>query len=190
MHKAGILYLILLVSELTSIAILTTQQRLIQSNPSLNQIAWTKSWGGIYRDYSYDAVFVGGALFVTGASFSYGPGPVNLILLKYSQEGELVWNETYSPRSYVVWHGTASTRSIRSEELVWDKTSSNGIYTMGRGVASDGASIYTSGIYIEENSAYSLLLKYDLDGQLIWGREWRPEHDAKSTGVALDEVGN
>lgn len=190
MHRIGILYLILLASELTSIAILTTQQRLIQSNPNVNHLVWTKSWGGNYRDYSYDAVFVGGALFVTGASFSYGPGPVNLILLKYSRDGELTWNETYSPRGYVVWRGIASTRSIRSEELAWSDTSSNGIYTMGRGVASDGASIYVCGIYTAENSAYSLLLKYDLDGRLLWEKEWRPTHDAKSTGLALDTAGN
>jgi hypothetical protein len=190
MHRIRILYLILLVLEFTSIAILTTQQRLIQSNPSSNHIAWTKSWGGIYRDYSYDAVFVDGALFVTGASFSYGPGPVNLILLKYNQDGELAWNETYSPRGYVSWRGTASTRSLLNGVPVLDETSSSGISTMGRGAASDGASIYICGIYIAENSAYSLLLKYDLDGRLIWEREWRPEQDAKSTGVALDEAGN
>ena len=100
MHRIGILYLILLVSECTSIAILTTQQRLIQSNPSSNHIAWTKSWGGIYRDYSYDAAFVDGALFVTGASFSYGLGPVNLILLKFTRDGDLAWNETYSPGGF------------------------------------------------------------------------------------------
>ncbi len=162
MHRVGVLYLILLASELTSIAVLTTQQGLILSDPSSNHIAWATSWGGKYRDYSYDAVFTSGALFVTGASFSYGLGPVNLILLKYSRDGELVWNETYSL----------------------------GGYTMGRGTASDGASIYVCGIHIAENASYSLLLKYDLDGRLIWEREWRPGPDAKSTGVALDEAGN
>ncbi len=162
MHRVGVIYLILLASEITSIAVLTTQQRLIQSDPSSNSIAWAKTWGGQYRDYSYDAVFAGGALFVTGASFSYGPGLNNLILLKYSQDGELVWNETYSL----------------------------GGYTMGRGTASDGASIYVCGIQITANSSYSLLLKYDLDGRLIWEREWRPGQDAKSTGVALDGAGN
>jgi len=45
---------------------------------------------------------------------------------------------------------------------------------MGRGAASDGDSIYVSGIHIGENVSYSLLLKYDLDGRLIWEREWRP----------------
>jgi hypothetical protein len=77
--------------------------------------------GGKYRDYSYDAVILNDALFVTGASFSYEPGPVNLILLKYNQEGELAWNKTYPPRSYVLWQGTASTRSLRNEELLLDE---------------------------------------------------------------------
>ena len=39
---------------------------------------------------------------------------------------------------------------------------------MGRGIASDGASVYVCGIYIAENSAYSLLLKYDGRGELLF----------------------
>jgi len=38
--------------------------------------------------------------------------------------------------------------------------------------------------------SYSLLLKYNFDGQLIWSREWRPSIDAKSSSVALDAAGN
>ena len=56
--------------------------------------------GRSYRDYANDAVFAGDSLFVPGASFSYGPDPINLVLLKYSGEGELLWNRTY-------WEGGA-----------------------------------------------------------------------------------
>ena len=83
MRRVGVIYIILLVSEITSIAVLGTQRGLILSDPSSNHVSWATSRGGALRDYSYDAVFVSGALFVTGASFSYGPGPVNLVLLKY-----------------------------------------------------------------------------------------------------------
>lgn len=162
MRRVVAIYIILLVSEFASIFILGTQQGLILSDPSSNHVVWAMSWGGDLRDYSYDAVFTSGALFVTGASFSYGLGPVNLVLLKYGGDGRLVWNETYSL----------------------------GGYTMGRGAASDGDSIYVSGIHIGENVSYSLLLKYNLDGRLIWEREWRPGLDAKSTDVSLDEAGN
>lgn len=162
MRKIGVLYLVLLACEFILITIIVTQRGLILSDPASYQVNWTNTWGGANRDYSYDAVFSGDALFVTGASFSYGPGPLNLVLLKYSREGELIWNQTY-------WEGG---------------------YTMGRSAASDGGSICVSGIHIAENASYSLLLKYDLDGQPIWSREWRPEYDAKSSGVALDNAGN
>jgi hypothetical protein len=162
MRKSGALYLILLASEFVLIAVLYTQRGLILSDASSFRVGWTDTWGGQFRDYAYDAVFSGGSLFVTGASFSYGPGPINLVLLKYSGEGELLWNRTY-------WEGG---------------------YAMGRGLVSDGSYVYVSGIHIAENASYSLLLKYDLDGQLIWSREWRPGTDAKSSGVALDASGN
>jgi hypothetical protein len=162
MRKVGALYLILLAFEFVLIAVIFTQRGLILSDASEYRVAWTDTWGGPLRDYSYDAVFSGDALFVTGASFSYGPGPLNLLLLKYSGDGELIWNQTY-------WEGR---------------------YTMGRGLATDGASVYVSGIHIAEDAAYSLLLKYDQDGGLIWSREWRPGPDAKASGVALDPAGN
>ncbi len=162
MRKVGALYLILLAFEFVLIAVIFTQRGLILSDASEYRVAWTDTWGGPLRDYSYDAVFSGDALFVTGASFSYGPGPLNLLLLKYSGDGELIWSQTY-------WEGR---------------------YTMGRGLATDGASVYVSGIHIAEDAAYSLLLKYDQDGGLIWSREWRPGPDAKASGVALDPAGN
>jgi hypothetical protein len=162
MRKSGTLYLILLASEFVLIGVLYTHRGLILSDASSFQVGWTNTWGGPYRDYAYDVVFSGGSLFVTGASFSYGPGPINLVLLKYSGEGKLLWNRTY-------WEGG---------------------YAMGRGLASDGSSVYVSGIHIAENASYSLLLKYDLDGRLIWSREWRPGPDAKSSGIAIDAGGN
>jgi hypothetical protein len=162
MQKINALYLVLLAFEFILIIILFTQRGLILSDASSYRVTWTTTWGGPSRDYAYDAVFSGDALFVTGASFSYGPGPLNLILLKYSEDGELIWNQTY-----------------------W-----NGGYTMGRSLASDGSSIYINGIHMAENASYSLLLKYDLDGQLIWSKEWRLGPDAKSSGVAIDDRGN
>jgi hypothetical protein len=162
MRKTGALYLILLASEFVLIGVLYTQRGLILSDASSFQVGWTNTCGGPYRDYAYDAVFAGDALYITGASFNYGPGPINLVLLKYSGEGEWLWNRTF-----------------------WD-----GGYTMGRGLASDGSSVYVSGIHIAENASYSLLLKYDPDGRLLWSREWRPGPDAKSSGVALDAGGN
>ena len=162
MRRVGALYLILLACEFALIGAIFTQRTLILNDPSEYRVAWTDTWGGQFMDYSYDAVFSGDALFVTGASYSYGPGPINLLLMKYSGDGELIWNQTY-------WEGG---------------------YAMGRGLATDGASVYVSGIHIAEDAAYSLLQKYDQSGGLIWSREWRPGPDAKASGIALDPAGN
>jgi len=162
MHRVGALYALLLASEMVAIAVLATQRELILADPSTTRIAWMETWGGKYRDYSYDAAFAAGVLYVTGASASFGEGVINLVLLKYSEAGDLLLNETLSL----------------------------GGYTMGRGVASDGSTVYVCGIHTAENVSSSLLLRYGLDGRLIWKREWRPDADAKSTGVALDRAGN
>jgi hypothetical protein len=189
-RTVAILYIILLVSEFASIAILTTQQKLIQSNPSSASINWTRNWGGQYRDYAYDVTFNDGALYVTGDSYSYQGGPVNLFILKYSREGVLAWTVTYSPTSPILASETSPDHANGKRVEVSNTIPLDNTYTMGRGVASDGNYLYICGIYTKANSSSSLLLKLDKDGQIIWEKQWNPEHDAKSTGVALDESGN
>jgi hypothetical protein len=186
----AIIYILLLGLEFASIAVLTTQQKLIKSNPSSANITWIRNWGGNYRDYAYDTVFDDGALYVTGDSYSYQSGPVNLFILKYSRDGVLAWTVIYSPTSPILASGTSQDHASRGRVEVSNTITLDSIYTMGRGIASDGNSLYVCGICTKENSSYSLLLKLDKDGNIIWVKQWNPEHDTKSTGVALDVSGN
>jgi hypothetical protein len=186
----AIVYIILLVLEFASIGVLATQQELIQSDPVSASITWTRNWGGKYRDYAYDAAFNDGALFVTGDSYSYETGPVNLFIQRYNRDGLLAWSITYSPLIPIQTSGRFPDHARRDWMEVSNTINLDDVYTMGRGVAVGGNSLYVSGIYTRENTSCSLLLKFDKDGHIIWERQWQPEHDAKSTGVALDGYGN
>jgi hypothetical protein len=156
------IYLLLLACLLASAATLHTDRRLILADPTTIGLDWKATWGGESRDYSYDAAFAGGALYVTGATYGDGIAPVSLLLLRYEENGTIAWSTTY-------WEGG---------------------YTMGRGIAMDGVNLYVAGIHIAGNTSYALLLKYDLDGSVVWEREWKPGPGAKASGIALDAEGN
>jgi hypothetical protein len=159
---AATAYAVLLCFQVALVIVLVAQRGLILADPMAHSVAWWRNWGGNQRDYAYDAAVAGGALYVTGATFSLGETPEKLLLLRYEKNGTLSWNVTYGV----------------------------GGYSMGRGIASDGSSLYVAGIRIDGSGARSLLLKYGLDGSLVWEREWSPGSDAKASGLAIDSSGN
>jgi hypothetical protein len=189
MRKTTILALSLLVLEITSVLILATQQRYIEGNPSLSHLTWARTSGGDFRDYAYDASIVSGSIFVTGDTYDGKFGPVNLFILKYSSEGSLVWTATYPQERPIQISEASPNHSNRGNVLV-SATTINSVNSMGRGIASDGVSLYVCGISMAANSTYySLLLKCDQEGKIIWARDWRLGNDAKSTDVAVDRSG-
>jgi hypothetical protein len=118
--------------------------------------------GGSGREYARSLACSEGYLYVTGDTTSYGPGEENVFLLKYSGDGQLIWNRT--------WGGDG--------------------FSMGRAIVASGGNVYICGIRSNGNESNALLLKYDDDGSLIWSREWRGRADAIGRGVAVDSSGS
>jgi len=120
-------------------------------------------WGGGGRDYPRSITIHGNYLFVTGSTSSWGAGNEDVFLLKYSSQGDLIWN------------------------LTWGREGND----MGRDIAASDDGIFVGGITNQWDGTHSLLLKYDLDGRLVWSRIWRPlNEDAYGRAVAVDEGGS
>jgi hypothetical protein len=133
--------------------------------------AWYRIYEGIdgpnqSSEASSIAVDDAGNVYVTGYSMT-GNDPIfaDLATLKYSPEGELLWEHRYRGSG-----GNAQPLAI----------------------ALDGSSLYVAGATWINDGFDVLLLKYDLDGNLLWSRTpGRPgvAMDAAYC-MALDENGN
>lgn len=110
-------------------------------------LAWQRRWNGpemFGNDRATDiAVAADGSVYVTGSTFGVGG---DVLLLKFSAEGSLLWQRR--------WGGSAFER--------------------GEGVAvgADGAIYVTGGTTSFGDSLF--VLKFAPDGTLVWQRVWGP----------------
>src|SRR5512140_3876904 len=105
MRRVAAAYAAILVCQIALVYILSMQRGLMLADPAAHSHAWTRTWGGDQRDYAYDAAVAGGALYVTGATFSLGETPEQLLLLRYDSNGTLSWNATYGVGGYSMGRG-------------------------------------------------------------------------------------
>jgi hypothetical protein len=108
---------------------------------------WHETWGGSDYDYGYDVVEQDGDVYVTGFTRSYDLGYSDICLLKYDDQGKLIWERT------------------------WGK---EGSYDHGYGIVEWGGFLFITGYTYGYGSGASdiCLLKYSMDGDLIWLRTW------------------
>ncbi|MCH7472939.1 PKD domain-containing protein, partial [bacterium] len=160
---------------------------------------WIHSWGGSKYEEILRIAFDGGDhLYAIGNTFSYGAGNFDVLLLKYTVEGELVWAKAWGGPindagrdlafdgngNLITLGHTYSYGSGRSDVLVQKWTSEGEVLwsrTWG-GVEHefvDAVAVSAGAIYVlAQTESYGdgngdiLLLKYDLDGNLLWARTW------------------
>jgi uncharacterized delta-60 repeat protein len=125
-----------------------------------------KTWGGTNDDYGTRvAVDASGNIYVTGSTLSFGAGWEDVLVLKYSPAGVLVWQKT--------WGGTDSE---------W-----------GEGIAVDvSGNIYVTGPTYSFGAGMddTFLLKYSSAGALLWQKTWGGTGADRGNGVAVDASGN
>jgi len=160
--KPSLVFLALYIAETLLVSTFLVESTYLRDRPEYSSRDWVAVWGGSGREYARSLACSEGCLFVTGDTTSYGPGEENVFLLKYSGDGQLIWNRT--------WGGDG--------------------FSMGRAMVASGGTLYICGIRSNENESNALLLKYDDDGALIWSREWRGRTDAIGRGVAVDSSGS
>ncbi len=132
---------------LMSMILLNLGSNVMAEEPKNYAVLWDRTWGGDEFDYGYDVVVHDGKVFITGFSKSYDPGFSDICLLKYDGQGKLVWERTWGME---------------------------GVNDHGYGILEWGGFLFITGYTYGYGSGASdiILLKYSMDGDLIWFRTW------------------
>jgi hypothetical protein len=125
------------------------------------------TWGGSQDEVAYEMVVdQSGGIYVAGTTNTFGAGDDDACLVKFDSTGELLWQTS--------WGGNQHDRA----------------YCM---TLDNQSSVYVSGYTASygEGSSDILVLKYDLDGDLLWARTWGgPEAQSGWAGVKTDDENN
>ncbi|MHA1270172.1 MAG: SBBP repeat-containing protein [Candidatus Helarchaeota archaeon] len=135
-------------------------------NSSQNYIEqWTLVWGGTGIEWapglSIDAI---GNLYLAGFTGSYGTGECDVYLLKISSAGIIIWN--------ITWGG------IKNEYCYGTVQNNNYIYVAAM-TESFGNGYFDAA-----------LIKYNMDGNLIWNITWGGIENDYGLDVAVDSHGD
>ena len=191
----------------------------LQEYTSSCNLIYTQEWGGQGNDIPHaittDTI---GNVYVVGSTDSFGNGLTQIFLLKYNNQGELVFSQTWGTTNsygngvavdnlgnvYVI--GTESHPESGSQivllkydssgNLLMQRMTGGGVYdSYGTGIAVDGAgNVFATGY------SYSLgptpgisavvLLKYDPSGNILFQTIWGGKKDDAATSIAVDIDGN
>lgn len=162
---------------------------------------WAETWGGTSDDDAYGiAIGPDGYLYVVGATFSYGAGNYDALLLKFSIDGNLIWATTWGgvlfDRAYDLAFDSAGNIYVVGESYsnrnsaVLLKFSPNGgsplfasawkssaTYDSGYSLAVDSAGdVVITGISwdysVTPNHNSILIVKYDANGNYLWSENY------------------
>jgi hypothetical protein len=104
-------------------------------------VIWNHTWGGPALEYGCTVLGIANAIYTAGNTNSCGAGKSDFALVKWDEEGNVVWNRT--------WGGSG-------EDIC-------------KSIWSDGHFIYACGTCGSfETANRSVLVKWDLNGNIIW----------------------
>ncbi len=65
---------------------------------------WHRAWGGGQDDYNWGGIKIDDSdyIYLTGCTWSYGAGSVDLVIIKYDNNGNQIWNKTWGNEWYNV----------------------------------------------------------------------------------------
>lgn len=127
---------------------------------------WSRTWGGNNMDYGEGvAVDSSENVYVMGATYSFGAGNYDMVLVKYDNSGIQQWNRTWGGIDLDFGHGVAID-------------SSDNIYLAGK----------TKNFGVEGTDM--ILVKYDNSGVQQWSRTWGGIRQEWGFEVAVDSLNN
>jgi hypothetical protein len=144
-----------------------------------------------------------GNVYITGYAIDFN-GTSQIITLKYSNDGELLWHRTFGPGSsdaleidnagnvFVTgWHYTAMMVKYSSEgDLLWSVGFQGGHPSSL--VLDENSNAYSTGVYVTNGNANIQTVKVGSDGQVVWSDIYDGPFGASERGydIALNVGGN
>ncbi|MFX1498892.1 MAG: SBBP repeat-containing protein, partial [Promethearchaeota archaeon] len=130
---------------------------------------WNRTWDGGYDDYARDvAVDSSGNIFIVGDKFKLAEDIVDILLVKYDNNGVQQWNCTWDRGYYDYGNGVAID-------------SSNDVFIVGDTATKNGDGMYSSVV----------LVKYDQNGIQQWNHTLgKKEEDNFGNAVIVDTSDN
>jgi len=129
-------------------------------------LLWSKTWGGTGYDPTFDMLLASdGNIILVGSTGSFGAGGYDILVMKYSQNGNLLWSKT--------WGGTGADEGQSVSQI-----DDGGVVVVGK-TSSFGA-----------GSEDVVVLKYSLDGTLLWNKTWGGVNNDYASGVAKTSDGS
>lgn len=181
-------------------------------NP-LGQLQFQRVWDGNNAENANSMARTTTGLYVAGDTLSYGAGQTDMLILKYSEEGSLIWTRTWgttmaetayaiaadgSDYIYVAGETTSVSSSDvavismdRNANLRWRRMWIDNNNERARAIAvSATGDVYVAG-ETDSSGAGSydvVLFRYNSSGALQWTRRWGGYRDDKAYGVAIDST--
>jgi hypothetical protein len=189
---------------------------LLKYNP-IGTIQWVKAWGGAGTEIAHGiALDTDGNVYLVGRTGSYGAGNLDVFLLKYDTNGNLLWHKTWGGTMSDIGYGialdadgfiyvTGETRSFGAGLsdalllkydpdllLVWAMAWGGTEDDSGRDVATQNGNLYVGGGTMSFGSGNRdfALIKLDIDGNVAWDKAWGGERDEVCYSLALDTFEN
>jgi hypothetical protein len=180
---------------------------------------WNRTWGGNSSDYGYGiASDSEGNIYVAGSTYSFGAGDYDMVLIKYNNSGNLIWNKTWggiledqcygifidtldyiylSGYSYSYGPGLSDicvvkydSQGIQQWNSTWGSVSYDFCYD---DIAIDNQfNIYIGGVTNDPESMWSdlYLIKLNSYGDDMWEISWGGKEQETGSSTILDSLGN
>ncbi|MFX0090239.1 MAG: hypothetical protein ACFFBD_00650 [Candidatus Hodarchaeota archaeon] len=191
---------------------------LIKCNQTGHQM-WNRTWGGTQNDSGMAvASNTQGTIYTLGSTESFGEGSEDLVVIKWNAAGNQVWNRTWGTTGvekgmdivvdrteniYTLGRKDASENALK---LVLIKWNNQGEQLWNRTGLSIEDVLWSSAWSMEfkpEEGIYAVgtlsltrersdlcLLKWDIEGHLMWNRTWGGADHDYGKDLAIDQAGH
>ncbi len=172
-------------------------------------LVWNITWGGPDWDEGRDLFYYNGSLYVLGWTWSFGAGEGDFVILKVSEEGDIIWAKTWGTREneepsgiYIyedkIYVAGFNESEWLQEDVIFAVFDMNGDEIFNgswRGKSWDETKdicVDSDGIYIlSESCGYGegyfevVLLKFSLDGEYEWMATYGTSYDDRPSDMIL-----
>jgi len=173
---------------------------------------WNRTWGYENNDACYDiAIDNANNIFLVGITEINGPGFQDICLIKFDEDGNQLWNETWygsdTDRGYAIKLDTSNNvyiTGLASGDVVlikynnlgiqqWNRTWGGANWDEGHSLALDSESnIYITGYTSSYGAGMQdiCFIKYNNSGDLQWNYTWGGSSPDYGYGMEIDTSNN